>query len=215
MIDTLYQSTDYAYLHADKFIDDTANGNWGFIDIYGSTSGIGDAFANQTLGLSMTLGSTIENQTGFNAGNIINPIEERMQKANLLPEKEDRIRYMSGLVPIIDWEHRIVQGAQIQLPIKYFAVFEIYDVIVSEAQNVNQKSQGSKYALYDKPDYKYDPNHLVAKEYDKVGGEALAKATIIGKFTGEIVDIIAVPQPGDQNPPIPGVISPTYALLIE
>ena len=219
-----YQTTDLTYLHAGKCIDsggDIVNGNWGLIDIFGSTSGIADAMSGEDLGKRMEIDYTIQNQTGLNAGNLISPIEDRMEKAALLTEKEDRIKYMCGLVPIIDWDLVSKQGSTLQLPIKSFAVFEIYDVIVSEGNGHGKKSEGSPKAMYDKALY---TNDGIAVTYDSVivDGEEidLEKATIIGKFrddnnNGGEIDVRAIVQPGDQENPDPSIISVTYSKLIE
>lgn len=210
-----YQTENLTYLHAGKFVDNEGsviNGNWGLIDIYGNTSGIAEAFRGENIGKRMELSSTINNQTGLNGGNITNPIEDRMIEANKLPDKEDRIKYMCGLVPVINWDGITKQGSSLKLPIEYFAVFEIYDVIVQEAHNENQVSKGSIYALYDTADYKCDS---IAADYGKVNDKFLESTTIIGKFTGTKIDLDAIPQPGDNVNPNPGVISPTYAELIE
>ncbi|MDF2473656.1 MAG: hypothetical protein K0R21_1438 [Anaerocolumna sp.] len=210
-----YQTESVTYLHSGKFVDtegSVVNGNWGLIDIYGNTAGIAEAFRGENIGKRMELGATIDNQTGLNSGNVTNPIEERMRIANDLPDREDRVKYMCGLVPVIKWEDIEKQGSSLKLPIEYFAVFEIYDVIVHGAHNDNQKSRGSQYALYDTANYKSDN---IAVEYEKVNGEFLEDTTIIGKFTGVRVEINAIPQPGDQENPNPEIISPTYAELIE
>lgn len=210
-----YQDTGITYLHDGKFLDnkgDVVNGNWGLIDVFGSTSEIGAAFRGDKIGKGLELSAIIDNQTGKNVGNVDNEIVERMIRANGLATKEERQRYMSGLVPVIDWVNITQQGSSLKLPIKYFAVFEIYDVIVDGGNNNNKPSKGSNRALYDSPDYKSDG---VAKVYGKVDGKDLEKSTIIGRFTGEIVDVVAVIQPGDQVNPNPGGLSPKYHKLIE
>lgn len=210
-----FKTTDITYLHDGKFVgsdEDVINGNWGLIDVFDSTREIGDAFRGDKIGIKLELNYMIDNQSGKNVGNVDNKIVERMIRANELSEKEDRQKYMSGLVPVIDWKNITKQGSQLKLPIKHFAVFEIYDVIVDGGNNNNQPSKGSIHALYDNPDYRSDN---VAKVYDKVDGLDLEKSTIIGKFTGETVDIIAVMQPDDQVDPNPGGLSPKYHKLIE
>lgn len=213
--DNDYMTNGVTYLHSGKFIGsdgDIINGNWGLIDIFGNTNEIAKAFKGDKVGLKMELDYIINNQTGLNVGNVNNPIEERMIRANSLENKEDRIKYMSGLVPVIDWENITKQGSTLKLPIKYFAVFEIYDVIIHEGNNNNKLSEGSKYALYDNPNYKSDS---VAKIYEKVDGKDIEKSTIIGRFTGATVEVRAVLQPGDQTNPNPGVLSAKYSKLIE
>lgn len=203
-----YVSEDISYLHAGKFVDtagDIVNGNWGLIDIYGNTSKIAAAFRGDMIGLSIELDYIINNQTGLNSGNVSNPIEERMVKANDLPNREDRIKFMSGLVPVIKWENVTRQGSSLKLPIEFFAVYEIYDVIPKN------DGYGSKYALYDTPEYLSDniPIHY------EVDSNELDKCSIVGRFTGQQVEVWAVIQPGDQEPPEDGVLPDTYAKLIE
>lgn len=222
--DTDYQTTDITYLHAGKCIDtdgDTINGNWGLIDIFGSTSGIADALRGESLGKRMEIDYTINNQPGLNAGNVISPIEERMDVATSLTDKEDRIKYMCGLVPIIKWTEITQQGSTLSLPIKSFAVFEIYDIIVAEGNGHGKLSEGSTHALYDNVNYLSDG---IAIEYPQmtVDGEEIdmEKATIIGKFRddnedGGEIDVRAIVSPGDQENPDPSIISATYSKLIE
>lgn len=203
-----YQTENTTYLHAGKFVNnagDKVSGNWGLIDIYGNTSKIASAFRGEMTGLRMELNYVIDNQTGLNGGNISDPIEVRMQKANTLPEKEDRIKFMSGLVPVIKWENITQQGSSLELPIEFFSVFEIYDVIPKN------DGYGSKYALYDTPNYLSDG---IAKHYE-VNSIDLAMCSIVGKFTGEPISVRAVLEPGDQDPPEEGVSSVTYSMLIE
>jgi hypothetical protein len=218
-----YLSETLTYLHDDKMASingETVGGNWGLLNIYSNASLIYDAFAGENVDMKMELNYVLDNKTGVVVGNVTNAIEERMQTANKLSDKESKVRFMSGLVPIIDWDKITIQGSTLKLPILYFAVFEIYDVIVSGVENdngnSNKKSTGSKYALNDtltdSDDYVSDG---IAKEYEKVNGSSLEKSTIIGRFTGERVDIRAILVPGDQVNPNPDVISATYSKLIE
>lgn len=206
-----YSSSGMSFLHSGKFVNtegDIVNGNWGLIDIFGKTSDIAAAFRGDKIGLKMELNYMIDNQTGLNVGNVNNPIVERMIRANSLEKKEDRIKYMTGVVPVIDWENiPPIQGSTLKLPIKYFAVFEIYDVIVDNFGN------GSKYALYDTPEYK--SRITSAENYKDEDNNFYPKSSIIGKFTGATVDIRAVLQPGDQTNPNPDILSAKYTKLIE
>lgn len=210
-----YQTSGVTYLHVNGLVDvkgNEINGNWGLIDIFGKTSDIGAAFRGDKIGMHLELNAIIDGEPGKVVGNVDQEIEERMKRANKLAEKEDRQKYMSGLVPVIDWENITQQGGKLKLPIKHFAVFEIYDVIVDGGNNNGKLSNGSIHALYEDPNYK---SGGVKKEYAPVDGKDLEKSTIIGKFTGETVDIIAVMRPGDQDNPNPGGLSPKYHKLIE
>lgn len=213
--DTDYQTEHITYLHSDKFIDnngDIVNGNWGLLDIFSNTNTISKALAGELIGQSLKLDWVLDNQTGLNVGNVNKPIEDRMKTANSLESKEDRIKFMSGLVPVIDWDLVTKQGSSLRLPIKHFAVFEIYDIIVSEGNNNNKKSQGSPFALYDTPNYKSDG---IAIEYESVDGKDIKKSSIIGKFTDTIVQVRTVVNPGDQSNPTPGKESAKYYKLID
>jgi Flp pilus assembly protein TadG len=211
-----YQTAENTYLLSGKFVgnkSDIINGNWGLIDIFGRANDIRYAFSGEDIGQRMELDYTIDNKTGQDTGKIIDGIEDRMKTANLLTNKEDRVKFMTGLVPVIDWDTISKHGSSLKLPIKYFAVFEIYDVIAHGAENNNHKSTGSEFALYDKENYKSDG---IAIEYDKVNGKNLETSTIIGKFTNdEPVAVRAIMEPGDQNNPNPKILSATYSKLIE
>ena len=128
---------------------------------------------------------------------------------------------MCGLVPIIKWSEITKQGSTLLLPIKSFAVFEIYDVIVSEGNGHGKLSEGSSHALYDGASYHSDG---IAVSYPKMNVNeediAMEKATIIGKFQdangdGGEIDVRAIVEPGDQENPDPSIISATYSKLIE
>lgn len=218
----IYLNPDLVYLHSGKFVDEfdeVINGNWGLLDIFDNSSMIADAFEGKFIEQEMQVNAVLDNKTGLVVGNVNNPIEKRMITANSLTNKEDRQAYMTGLVPIIKWESITKQGSSLRLPIKYFAYFEIYDVIVSEG-NKNpgdggyKQSVGSKYALYDNSNYKSDNN---PKKYDMVDGEHLPKSTIIGKFTGTMVPLVVEVMPDDQTNPNTDsdIPTPPYSKLIE
>ncbi len=213
--DSDYQESSITYLHSGKFVGndgDIINGNWGLLDIFPNTSMIGEALAGELVGESLELDWILDNQTGLNVGNVNNPIEDRMQVADTLENREDREKFMRGLVPVIEWNEITKHGSQLKLPIKHFAVFEIYDVIIKEGNNNNKPSEGSKYALYDEPDYTSDGD---AKEYEPVGGLDLEKSSILGKFTGDIVEVRAILDPDDQTNPSPGTDTAKYFKLIK
>lgn len=209
-----YTPNQETYLHSGKFVDDMGdiiNGNWGLIDIFGNGGDITRAFAGEFIKTEWELNYSIPNQTGLTAGKIAG-IETRMIAANALPDRDDREKYMKALVPIIDFTKVTQQGSSLQLPILTFAVFEIQDVIIEAGNNGNKRSKGSRYALYDTADYHSDG---VAKEYAKVDGLDLKKSTIVGRFTGDEVEVRAIVEPGDQENPDPDTISATYAKLIK
>lgn len=213
--DSDFQDQTITYLHSGKFIGsdgDIINGNWGLLDIFPNTSMIGEALAGELVGEYLELDFILDNQTGLNVGNVNNPIEERMQMANTLEEREDREKFMMGLVPVIDWDDITKQGSQLKLPISHFAVFEIYDVIIKEGNNNNKPSEGSKYALYDGSNYKSDG---LAKEYAPVDGLDIEKSSILGRFTGDIIEVRAILDPDDQTNPVPGKDTAKYFKLIK
>lgn len=213
--DSDYEANKEVVLHSGKFVNDfgdIVNGNWGLLDIFSNTNMISKALSGELMGQSFQLNWVLDNQTGLNVGNVNKPIEDRMKTADSLTDRDDRVKFMSGLVPVIDWDKIEKQGSSLKLPIKHFAVFEIYDVIISEGNNNNKPSVGSKFALYDTGNYRSDG---IAIEYEQVDGKDLEKSTIVGEFTGTIIETRAIVEPGDQTNPAPGTLSAKYFKLID
>lgn len=216
LADIDYSGNEISYLHAGKFVDDmgdVVNGNWGLIDIFGNGGDVSRAFAGELIKTQLEIDITINNQTGLTAGKVAG-IETRLQTANALTEKEDRIKYMTALVPVIDFSKVSQQGSSLSLTIEYFAKFEILDVIISEGNDGNKRSIGSQYAMYDTAGDTYLSDTL-AKEYPIMDGHDLDKSTIVGRFSDERVETMAVVEAGDQINPNPAIISATYSKLID
>ncbi|WP_422485335.1 pilus assembly protein TadG-related protein [Gudongella sp. DL1XJH-153] len=222
----VYLNPDIVYLHSGKFVDDldsVVNGNWGLLDIFKSSSGIADAFEGEYMEVELELDTVIDNKTGLDVGKVNNPIETRMKEANKLSNEDDRRAFMTGLVPVIDWDNITQQGSSLRLPIKYFAYFEIYDVITSEGNDKDEgeggykPSEGSKFALYDNSDYFDTTSDNAVKYHDKFEGEHLPKSTIIGKFTGTKVPLEVIVKDDDQTDPNSDseIPTPPYSKLIE
>lgn len=202
------------YLHAGKFVDDlgdVVNGNWGLIDIYGNGGDISRAFAGEMVNTRLQIDYTINNQTGLTAGKIAG-IEQRMIEAAKLATPEERKKFMTALVPVIDFTKVTQQGSSLVLPIDYFLTFEIQDVIITAGNNGNKRSEGSSYAMYDTVNYASDG---VAKKYDKVNGFDLKKTTIIGQLSGDPVQVNVVVEGGDQINPSPEIVTAKYSKLIK
>lgn len=226
MKDEDYQTENVTYLFFDKLADtsDTAVGNWGLLDIFGSNTSTKEALEGIKKDADISIDGILKNQTGNHGDDLISSIEVRMQTAATLDTVENRQKFMCGMVPIIDWDLISTQGSTLSLPVKAFAVFEIYDVIVKEGNNVNKRSEGSIYAmdtnnyLCDGYTVEYDPVERIV--YDNKGElinetTDLKKGTIIGKFTGVEVSLRAVVRDGDQENPDEDIVSATYAKLIE
>lgn len=190
-----FETGEPVYIHDGKLMDpggNVVNSHWGLLDLGVQVK---KAFSGELIKEPMEIGLTVDGKQG-EAGGHVDAIEERMQKANGLDTIKDRQRFMSGLVPIVDWDRKIdIGGNKLRFPIEYFAVFEIFDVITAPNSS-KHKAWGSEHALHGRPNYKSDGNQI---KYDPINGEYLEKNTIIGGFTGEIIELDAVVDPNDQN----------------
>jgi Flp pilus assembly protein TadG len=182
-------------LHYGKLIinegDVSTGGNWGYFKI-----GIGDAWKDALKGdlsdCDLSINDPEEGMTG-NKQSLIGCIEERMDRC-----AQEKVT-MYGLVPIIDESGIKKETGKLVLPILYFAVFLIEDVITDNSGN------GSTHA-----DFDYGAGTPI--NY----GSSYEMGTIIGHFTGETVDVSVVIQPGDQdNPNDPNNPPTTYVKLID
>lgn len=166
------------------------------------------------------IGGIIEGETG-NKQSLIDSIEERMEKALALNVSDDgkiaaRKQFMSGLIPIVDYNKFIDENVEItydkdgniksikvqtplDLPIAYFAIFEIQDVI-------DKAPKGSTHAL-DTTTYE---RVSTAQTYP-----GLAKGTIVGEFTDGYLDIDVDYLDNDQDNPNPGGYAAKYFELID
>jgi Flp pilus assembly protein TadG len=193
----LYDSGPDVNLHYGKIMIDKEwpNGNWGFFNI-----GIGDAWKETLKGNPANLTLSIDQPENSDPGNkqaLIGCIETRMDRTARGETS------MTGLVPIIDVEGIYSDppgSSQLVLPIKYFAVYKIEDVVT------DNKGNGSTHADCDLT------VETPAKTYT-----GLKKGTIIGHFVDtNTVDVSEVICPGDQTNPNPGGNPPvTYVKLIE
>jgi len=122
---------------------------------------------------------------------------------------------MIGLVPIIDKEKFLNIPANLggnankfQLPIKYFAYFEITDVIKKNSMI------GSSEALNPLNEYKKVSSPI--NYSNKLSGQGVEYTYVLGKFTGEVVNARTIVEIGDQVDPNPqSDITATYSKLIK
>lgn len=210
-----YKTDENIYLH-DKIED--SNG-FGFVDIGGGMGNIKKAIAGTNVGGSYVYDNYLDGRAG--AGESLRlAVEERMKIAQGKATAIERRNTMIGLVPVIDRDKfsEINDGgnaASWQLPIKYFAYFEIIDVIkqntiVGSAEALNPANEYTRKGF---PSFDYDgdlPANLLRRN-------GRAESTIVlGKFTGEIVEGRTVAEIGDQINPNPGGDAPaTYSKLIK
>ena len=216
--DCNYKLDTDVYLH--EKIEDT-NG-YGYVDIGGGMGSIKQAIAGDFVGGSYIYNNYLDGKAG-NGESLLGAVEERMIDAQKQPTAEERKRYMTGLVPIIDKAefYRINSGklnqssSQWQLPIKYFAYYEIRDVI-------KQKTiTGSAEALdYTSTEYKqvitrFNYTNKLAENLLTRQGEA-ENVVVLGRFTGKIIEARTIAELGDQLNPNPGGDEPAmYTKLIK
>ena len=205
-----------ASLHDGNIIlnGDIANSSWGYINV-GNTSVIKALLIGEIYGHPMEIGDELKGETG-KMQYLPDEIEKRMQKALNLGIGSDgsididaRRQFMTTLVPVIDDERfmnlNLKENGEdfktpLDLPVKYFAVFEILDVVTANNGN------GSSYAL--------DPN-----TYEKVSSvenySPLKKGALIGRFTDTIAFADVDINPGGQIDPNPSMATAIYFKLIQ
>lgn len=214
VFDENYKLDSDIYLH--EKIDGT-NG-YGYVDIGGGMGAIKEAIAGKDVGGSYIYDNLLDGKPG-NGASLLGAVEERMKMAQGKSTAVERRNAMIGLVPIIDKEEfSNIPGnsgsySHWKLPIKYFAYYEILDVI--KQNNI----VGSVEAL--NPDNEYKRRGTGINYKDKLPADLLKSnkveyVTIIGRFTGEIVDVRTIAEIGDQVNPNPGGDPPaTYSKLIK
>lgn len=208
-----YELNKIEYLHS-KIPD---SNSYGLADIGSGLADIKAAIAGTKVGGSYIYNDFLKGESGKGSG-IYDAVVTRMQNSQSKGTAEERRKYMIGLIPIIDEAEFLrindtgKSSTNWKLPIKYFAYFEILDVI---KQN---ETDGSKYAL--KPDMYYPigtPNNYSAVlPLTLIDKKGVADTLIIGKFTGEIINARTITQAGDQtNPSASGSTPATYSKLIK
>jgi len=196
-----YSLDDPIPLHYGKLIDnevDILGGNWGLLDVGSGKEAVKVAFSGDPVDKTFVSGDPprAESEPG-SADSIIKGIEKRMERC------AGGEVTMYGLVPLID--QITGSGGKLDLRIIGFAVYLIEDVITDKPV----KGAGSEWA-------DFDPSTPPKVYLDGEGKPLYDKATIIGHFTGETVDVSVVVQPDDQTNPNPGGSPPTtYVKLIE
>lgn len=199
-------------LHDGKLIvkDYDANANWGYLNIEDNWPERKKLLAGENdSDHSFAINQKEASDSGAKQS-LINEIEKRIDDASLLGTSVARRQHMIGLVPIIDEEKFIsdnpvaangkyVTAPKLILTIKYFAYFEIEDIVVDNAGN------GYLEAL-DKPDY---ISNYMSEEY------SLPKGSIVGEFIEGTADIDTVMNKGDQDVDYEGDRPATYVKLIK
>jgi len=210
IFDENYQSSQDLILH-DR-IDST--NSYGFIDIGGGMNNIKAALSGTNVGGTYIENNILEGEPG--QGDALRlGIEDRMIKAQSKDTPEARRKTMIGLVPIIDKEKFLNIPANLggnankfQLPIKYFAYFEITDVIKKNSMI------GSSEALNPLNEYKKVSSPI--NYSNKLSGQGVEYTYVLGKFTGEVVNARTIVEIGDQVDPNPqSDITATYSKLIK
>lgn len=210
IFDTQYNLDSNILLHDN--VEDS-NG-YGFIDIGAGMGAIKAALAGNTTGGIYIEDNMLDGEAG--QGDALRlGVEARMRSAQLKPTAEERRKTMIGLVPVIDREKFLAiagnaggSASQWQLPIKYFAYFEITDVIKKH------NSVGSVEAL--NPVNEYKKVSIPFNYTSTLPGGSSQYTFVLGKFTGETVDARTIVTVGDQvNPNSTGDPAATYSKLIK
>lgn len=215
--DTDYKLNTDIFLHEN--IDDT-NG-YGFIDIGAGMGDVKKAIAGTDVGGSYIYDNYLDGKPG--AGESLRgAVEDRMIIAQGKATAVERRNTMIGLVPIIDKaeflslpENDSGNANNWKLPIKYFAYFEIIDVIKQNTTDGSTEAlnPANEYTKKGTPPFPYSgsiPANLL-----KGNGKA-DNTIVLGRFTGEIVEARTIAEAGDQIKPNPGGDSPaTYSKLIK
>ena len=223
-----YVANQDSLLHADKqVVDNTLNGNWGFLAIPGLNNA--DALAGTSSNTPLEISIDVDTDPG-KMQSLPGNIETRMLKAAAITlsdaaeaEKEKK-EIMTGLVPVVNNTTETKNGKTV-VHIEYFVAFQIEDYIVSGGNNNNKKSEGSANALQFSDD-KYVKNNYqkgLATKYEDFKfnstetATSLPKGTILGHFTGSPIEFTAIAQPEDQVEPNTGgnEEAVTYHKLIE
>ncbi len=202
------------------------NSNYGYLEVGSGQNGINSLLAvekhtiPQDIVNEIKIGGVLEGEPG-KGQSLIKPIETRMKDAVLKFTGEGKIparrQYMSGLIPVVDYDEFIKINDKstynddgtikkpdlknpLDLPVKYFAIFEILDVVV------DNKGKGSEFALnsvtYEK----------VAKAQDWKGEQM---GTVIGRYIDSYVNVDVIITDGDQVNPNPSGYSAKYFRLID
>ncbi len=205
--DTDYKLNKKIYLHDDI----PGTNSYGFIDIGSGMSDIKKAIAGNYVGGSYIYNNLLDGKPGDGEA-VYKSVEERMKIAQKKATAEERRKTMIGLIPIIDKDEFLkIPGNDKKnsngwkLPIKYFAYFEITDVIKQNG------SVGSGEALDPVNEYKKVVSPFHYSEVDKKH-----PVLIVGKFTGEVVEARTIADVSDQiNPNPSGDIPAAYSKLIK
>lgn len=223
-----YVAAQDSLLHVDKqVVDNTLNGNWGFLDIPGLNNA--DALAGTSSNTPIEISIDVDTDPG-KIQSLPGNIETRMIKAAAitLPDaaeaEKEKKAIMTGLVPIVENAPETKNGKTV-VHIEYFVAFQIEDYIVIGGNTNNKKSEGSANALQFSDD-KYVKNNYqkgLATKYEDFKfnstetAKSLPKGTILGHFTGSPIEFTAIAQPGDQVEPNTGgnEEAVTYHKLIE
>ena len=211
------------YLNGDKFLeadsavqgDAIVSGNWGLFDIRRSAiddAGVAlrDALSGEASSKEMILKSTLQSGTGQKIGQVNDVILRMINAVSKYPaasQIQERQGYMRGLVPIIDYDkfnelNTIKNGklpTKLELPIAYFAVFEIRNYLP-------KAEEGTEEALD-------TVNYLRTGTKKSYPGYSVN--TIVGVYTGQKVEVRAEIVSGDQHLSNGEVKTLTYQKLIK
>lgn len=186
-LDTLVKPAgEIVYLHNKFVVDGSLNGNWGWVGEFGQNKDMQKILSGETISESIEIHSTIYGQQG-NIASMFNNTGLPLRFDNAFNSSTDPIErkvFMRGLVPVIAHDTLTVQGSSLTLPILHFAVFQIVDY-------TEKKDTGTPKAFTS--DYTAQVGTGGVKNYPDVD-----KDSIIGYYTGEIVELSVVIANGDQ-----------------
>lgn len=169
--------------------------NRGFVKLEEGENGkkiINDTLAGINMDRQFIINQVLVSETG-QANSMVNAVEDRMITAATLGTVNERRQFMSGLIPIVISDVSLEEAeknpnAHINLTIQYFAVYTIHDVITAN----NNKVLGSQHALTKTDFTQVSQAATYTPDY--------AKGTLLGEFTGEIIELNTIIKDGDQDP---------------
>lgn len=213
VFDSTYEQSDDIkgidlFLH-DKV--DPSNNGYGLIDVSGS---INPLIAGTSSGGTIIYNNLLDGKSG-KMEDVYGAVVDRMENAQAKSTDEEKRNYMIGLVPVIDRDafdaidaNQKGNASQWKLPIKYFAYFEILDVIKQNETDGSPEAlilnSDNHYVRRGEPTAEYkdflEHNNLLALTGN--GDEKGADSTIIyGRFTGQTVPATVDSNVGDQVKP--------------
>jgi Flp pilus assembly protein TadG len=222
-------------LDTDVFLHEKLeNCNYGFIDIGSGMGDVKEAIAGKNVGGTYIYDNYLDGEPGAGES-LAGAVETRMKLAQSKTTAEDRQETMLGLVPVLDYSKFMsypgnitgydhdgnpVYSPHLKLPIKYFAYFEIIDVIsknstLGSGEALDPNKDYTKRGLQRNGGTQVDYAGKIPEYLTNDKGEAVY-TYVLGRYTGKIVEARTLVEAGDQiNPNPSGDLPAPYSKLIK